>query len=516
MAASVTQATKPFTIFGRSKLWLSLALLVLFGLGLAIRLYDYDDPPLDFNPTRQLHSALMARGMYYQNLQGAPQWQRDLAVLQWKREGLIEPPIMEHLAALTYQIVGGEHLWIPRLYSILFWMLGGIAIFLLGREISTVDGGVVALAFYLFLPFGAIASRSFQPEPLMVACETFALWSAVRWAKTPTWKWAIIAGLLSGAVIFVKSVQVFFILPTWLALIFFGPGIRKSIKNPQVWVIAFLAVAPFAAFYIYGVYIVKLLESQFSLRFFPEMWKDPAFYLRWIGNLSGMIPFEWLVVALLSLFTVRQKNHRALLAFLWVGYFVYGMLFSYYIASHDYYQLPLVPVVALCLAAGAVALIENLRGPRWMVTSAVVAVLLATVVLKAWDVRVTLKRADYRNEPLVWQKISQAIPQGSSVIGLTQDYGYRIEYWGWLDITNWMTSSDFTLREMAGQTFDMKSLFEEQASGKDFFLVTLFGEYDSQPELKSLLEQGYPVYKKTGDYILFDLRHPLSGAQVTP
>ena len=95
------------TVFGDKKWLLWAAVLVIFVVGLAIRFYDLDDAPLDFHPTRQLHSALMARGMYYENLPNVPEWQRKLAVEQWKQEGLIEPPIMERLAALTYQIAGG-------------------------------------------------------------------------------------------------------------------------------------------------------------------------------------------------------------------------------------------------------------------------------------------------------------------------------------------------------------------------------------------------------------------------
>ena len=90
-------------------LWLGLSLLA-FLLGLAVRLYDITDPPLDFHPTRQLHSALIARGMYYQNLDDIPDWQRERAVDQWKAEGLIEPQIMEHLTAFTYRIIGAPKL----------------------------------------------------------------------------------------------------------------------------------------------------------------------------------------------------------------------------------------------------------------------------------------------------------------------------------------------------------------------------------------------------------------------
>ena len=70
------------------------ALALIFGLGLAVRLYDLGDAPLDFHPTRQLHSMLMARGMAYQSLPDVPDWQREMSYQQWKKEGLIEPPVM--------------------------------------------------------------------------------------------------------------------------------------------------------------------------------------------------------------------------------------------------------------------------------------------------------------------------------------------------------------------------------------------------------------------------------------
>jgi len=56
----------------------------------------------------------------------------------------------------------------------------------------------LALAFYLFLPFGIIASRSFQPDPLMVSLLIWFLWALERWSRFHTWKAAFLAGLLGG------------------------------------------------------------------------------------------------------------------------------------------------------------------------------------------------------------------------------------------------------------------------------------------------------------------------------
>ncbi len=487
-------------------LWLSLALI--FGLGLTIRLYDLTDLPLDFHPTRQLHSVLMARGMYYQNLPGIPDWQREMAVQQWKAEGLIEPPFMEWITAQTYRLVG-EQLWVARVYSIIFWLLGGIPLFLLARTLSSgTDGGLIGLAYFLILPYGAIASRAFQPDPLMTTLIIFCFWAAVRWHQTSSWKWAIAAGLLGGLAILVKAVAVFFVGGGLIGLVLAGKGLRRALREPQVWVATALAVIPYGIFHIYGVYISGLLESQFSLRFFPQMWKDPVFYLRWNGQISSVVGFEWFLLGLLGTFLIKDKAQRAMMVGAWVGYFVYGMTLPYHISTHDYYQVPFIPLVALGLAAGAELLLRNLRGARWVLYPLVIGVVLFAVTIKAWDVRVTLKRDDYRGEAAMWQKLGQELGPGASVVGLTHDYGYRLSYWGWVTPSNWLTSGDFNYRALAGQTFDMDQLFAEQTAGKDYFVVTLFNELESQPELKSLLYNHYPILDETGDYIIFDLRHP--------
>ena len=131
-----------------------ITLLLLLLLGLGIRLLDLTDPPLDIIPTRQLHSALMARGMYYQDAADVPAWQVRTAVQQWKREGVIEPPVMENLTVDLYHVFGGEFLWIARILSSLFWVLGGLAIYLLASKLTNADGGITALIFYLFQTYG--------------------------------------------------------------------------------------------------------------------------------------------------------------------------------------------------------------------------------------------------------------------------------------------------------------------------------------------------------------------------
>jgi hypothetical protein len=101
-------AIENHSFFGKSQVSIRITLGLIFIMGLGIRLYDLTDPPLDFHSTRQLWSAIIARGMYYQGLDGVSAWQRDLAVEAWKSMPAIEPTIFESIVALTYRIVGQE------------------------------------------------------------------------------------------------------------------------------------------------------------------------------------------------------------------------------------------------------------------------------------------------------------------------------------------------------------------------------------------------------------------------
>jgi len=254
--------------------------------------------------------------------------------------------------------------------------------------------------------------------------------------------------------------------------------------------------------------------SEFSLRFFPNLWTDLTWYLRWNGQIATVVGFEWFLVALIGSFAIKNKAHRAMLLGAWLGYFFLGMALSFHISTHDYYTEPLIPVVALGLAAAAEVVIRSLRGPRALTYLALTGVLLFAMTIKSWDVVVTLKRQSFTNEVIFWQKLGNHLGHDISVVGLTQDYGFRLAYYGWLTPTNWMTSGDFNYRELAGTKYnDIQGLFNEQAAGKDYFLVTMFNELDSQPELKKILETQYPVAEQTGDFILYDLRHPLQPKQ---
>lgn len=235
--------------------WMPAVMLIIFGLGLAIRLYDLTDLPLDFHPTRQLISAIKARGMYYQGRTDVAEAQRRFAVQQWKGRAEIEPEIVERLAAVTYRFTG-EQMWLGRIYSSLFWLVGGYFLYLLLGRFASPDGALLGTAFYLFLPYGVIASRSFQPDPLMVMLTIAYWWAVYRWSETlepesrasrtrkssrssrlrgkDSLNWAIVAGLLGGLAILVKFSAAFFVIGGGLGAVLGRTSMRKALDRKSV------------------------------------------------------------------------------------------------------------------------------------------------------------------------------------------------------------------------------------------------------------------------------------------
>jgi 4-amino-4-deoxy-L-arabinose transferase-like glycosyltransferase len=486
------------------RLGFTLLVLLVFALGLGLRLYDLSDPPLDFHPTRQLFSAIKARGLYYQSLPGEGTWVRQMAIQQGKALAAIEPPILETLAAWSYRYFGA-HFEIPRILSSVFWILGGIALYLLARDMTSPQGGLAALTFYLVLPYGVIASRSFQPDPLMVAAILWAVWAAYRWNQSPGWGWAVAAGLLGGLAIFVKNVAVFPVGAVMASVVVTRLGLKQAIRFWPAWGMLLLAALPALVYTLWGVFVAGFLGQQFDFRFFPNLWSQPTFYVRWYFQMEKVTGFAPLLLAMFGLFLAEGKSRRPLLLGLWAGYLLYGLTFAYHITTHDYYQLPLIPIVALSLAPMADAIWDRVIPPLAGFNILVFAgVLLFALAVPVWHVYDALK-PDHRSEAAMWTNVGNTLGHHASVVSLTDDYGYALMYWGWQNSTPWLTTGDMTVRQLADRTVDLPERFENLASTRQFFLVTDFVELARQPELKAKLEK-YAVYAQGEGYVIYDLQ----------
>jgi hypothetical protein len=475
-------------------------------IGLIIRVSDLFDAPLDFHPTRQLHSALIARGMYYQTLDDAPDWKREMSYKQWQAEGLIEPQIMERLTAFTYQLFGSEQLWAARLWAILFWMAAGLFLFLITEKIANVAAGTFAVIFFMVWPYAAIASRAFQPESLLIASILAALLAFLKWTEKENIIWAILAGLLSGFSIFVKSTAVFFLTPALIGVIIKKFGLKDALKNRQVWIIGILSIVPYLAYLFYGVVVIGTLGEQFSFRFFPNRWIDPLFFIQWVLELDYTIDLVIVLAAILGISLFTKKKYLHLLVGYLVGYVLYGFVFSYHITTHDYYHLPLMIPVSIGIGIILSKVLNVSERNRTLTKIIFTCAALFFIGFNTWEIRSELSRLDFTEEVEKWEIVGEQLGHESRVIGLFKNYGYRLAYWGWMYVSSWTTSGDVALRELAGQKVNLEVELLDRISGYDYFVIADQEEYENQKFLKEYFERNFLKSEEIEDIIIYDLR----------
>ena len=489
----MTSPTRPANWF--------ISFIILLALGGVLRLLDLTDPPLDFQPSRQLRNSLVARDIYYSMLPSATAEQKELASSFARSVGQYEPPVIESIVAVTFLVTGGENFIAARIWESLFWLAAGIALFDLMRRAVSPWAAVVAIAFYFVLPFSVQASRSFQPDPLMTAAFVAGIYFLYRWSEEQTWKWAILTGVFFGFATFVKIVIAFFVGAAAISLVLFT--LKKDFwKSKQVWVMAAIMVVPAFLFYI-------LLNQGRSTEYFfawtvtlIKLITSADFYSKWLAFVGSIFGLTMIFLSLAGAL-IATPRLRWLLVSLWVGYVLYGLTLPFQMYTHSYYHIQLIPIIALGLASALNPLIESVAGQSQVGRVGVIALIVVVIGYQSWVARSVLIAEDFHHEPAFWKQVGDAIPANTDVIALTQDYGYRLMLFGWRKVSLWPLSTG--LSEARGGNTDVAGNFADLTAGKEYFLVTAQGQFDKQPELKKILSQ-YPIAAQGEGYVLFDLR----------
>jgi 4-amino-4-deoxy-L-arabinose transferase-like glycosyltransferase len=492
----------------RTSAWVYLCIVAIFVLGTGLRLLDLTDPPLDYFPQRQLRGAIIARAIYYQLLPSADPSARNQAVYLANTMDDNEPPVFESLVALTYLVTGGEQLWVARIYAIVFWLLGGIALYVLALRMTSPTAAIAPLIYYFFLPWSVIFGRTFLPDLPMMMLTLWVAYTLYRWGEAPSWKWAILTGLLAGLAGYVKLPAVFPIILMLVGVVLATLGFKKAIKSPQVWVMAVLFIIFPAVYYLFVIPAWSSAYVNFTVDLLYNL-IQPSFYIRWIIFAGGLVDLGVAFISFVGVWLLPKKARIIPLA-LWLGYLLYGMAFSHHIITHEYYSIPLIPAIALSLAPIAGLIFDRITARGNLAQWALVGVLVFSVGYSAWMARSIMYGKNYRNETIGWLKVGQALPKEGNLVGLTHEMGYRIAYYGWRHVTPWLdtTADEQALSSKADPQAEFVTRFENATIGQDYFVVTLFNDFNAQPMLKTYLYDHYPIYAEGDGYLIFDLTQP--------
>jgi 4-amino-4-deoxy-L-arabinose transferase-like glycosyltransferase len=524
---------------------LALALLAvaIAALALAVRWNHVRATPFDFAESRQLHYATLARGYYVLHLSAAPEWQRQVMRARLREAVPIELPLLPYVTAIIFRLVGGEHLWIPRLLSALFWILGGLFLYFIARRFTHAWAALFGVGIYLFLPFPLVASTSFQPDPLMVMLIVASILAIIRYYERPTRERLVGALSVSAAAVFIKpGIAAFFVLPIFAALAIARSGVRRAFASPRFYVVPVLSFLPAVGLYVYGAIGGPFLQGKIHESVNPHLLRESVFWHGWLDMiravlrppfLGGRAALLLLVVAACGVLLARTRAQRAVLIALWSGYVLFGLTIDNYVSTHDYYSLPLVPIVALSLAVVAGALGDRFRGPLRRRSVQVAAAALAVVAVGGG---LAAKGANLSLPP-VNSAANRRIPE-YEYIGRLLNHTPRalllgsagVWQYGWIAGRYWPGQSDLSWERVQDRLPAMNADERFRTTDERYwpavgamhprptaFVVTEPMELALQPDLDVLLSD-FRVIAAGPDFMVFDLTRTAtqSGAIAAP
>lgn len=506
-------------------------LSLVFAAAIGIRLYHITDPLLEFHVTRQYRSAVIARALYLPYDTSMPDWAREIAVLNGD-QGALEPPIIEHLAVYGYRLAGGEHLWIGRLISIIGWLIGSVAIWLIGRRLMSAAGIVGAVIVYLLAPYGVLASRSFQPDALMTGVTAVAILQIVRFGSRGAAPELIAAIVATAIAALIKPMSLFFTIgcfvaaawpaqasesPSWMA------AARSRLLAWQGWAFLLLSIAPMAAYYAYGLFVTGEMHGETGGRFLPQLLGTSFFWSgSWTVAQRVADWWVWLLAAMGALMASPGLTRR-LFAGLWGAYLLLGIVFTYHFATHDYYHLPALIIVALGTGAAVTRIEEAVRRTPYRRIATAGAALLMLLTAAVWLQRSakTIKSLDRSSDLATYERIGNLVRHSEHTIMLAYDYGMPLRYHGHVTGPTWPSAGDLSAAQLgagAGAAEDSEWSSDVPSAEQryhefyaprapEYFLITDFESFREQPDLKRFLDATFERLAEEDGYIIYDLRH---------
>lgn len=500
---------------------LTFVFLSSFGL----RIYYIHNPPLDFHPSRQYFSVLKARSYYYDYSGYLSQYEREFASVYNPSYYRLEPPVMEFLASSSYLIVGGEKIWIPRFFSSVFWIIGGLFLYFIAQKITSADTAIFASAIYLFFPFGILASRSFQPDPMVIMGVIISLYLIFKYYECPSQSRVFAAAIAASLTILFKGIGIFMIVGAFFCMGLYMMGLRKFLRTSYTYLFLVISLLPSLIYYSFGFFINKniyLLSKadivpQFLLKTF--FWKGLMTQIGivlglgripGIGRVLGYLVFS---ISVIGVFMFRKKISNGLIFGMWIGYVVFCLVFSYTSHTHDYWHLQLLPLAALSLAPILNVSVQKLNQclPHLIMKTMIIGAFILVIVSGFFLLRAKWKQETprFKEKIKTAQEIGAIVTQSQKTLFLSEFDGLWLKYHGKIWGKAWPTHWSFNKRKKLGKKIipaeeRLFSLIKKHSP--EFFIVTFIEEFDRQEDLKNLLYDEFPLLIEKKNYLIFDLR----------
>lgn len=463
-------------------------------LGLVVRLYKITSPIADWHSWRQADTASVTRIYLDEGLNLLLPRYYDVSRIQTgfiNIDGfrMVEFPIFNlfHLGVnkLSSQLLSFDAT--GRLTTVLISLVTAWGLYSIGTKTIGKYGGVLASAFFLFIPYSVFYSRVVLPDPLAVCFGVIAIAVFLKYYTSQKLSLLYIsAGLFALSLLIKPFFAVYLLFPVYLIAASEKGSALTSSKGVIKYLTALLIVfLPFFAWRIWeNKYAVGIPHFEWAfngdmIRFKPSFWR--WIFAERIGNLIlgmwGLIPFG------LGIVLAKKRLHYANVAW-FAGTILYIFIVATANVRHDYYQIPLVPAIALLCAQGIVlswSLAKPYLGRILLLFSIFMMLLVGFFQVKEY----------YKiNRPEMIEAgnaVQRLVPKNAKIIApMNGDtaFLYQTNRFGWPVVDN-----------------DIKRLIEW---GAKYYVSINYADPDT-----IAFEKRFTTLEKTEKYIIFDLTKPL-------
>ncbi len=368
-----------------------LALLLIILGAFAVRLYKFNNPVADWHSWRQVDTSAVSRNFANNGIDLLHPKFEDLSkgvslIDNPNGYRFVEFPIYNAAQAILYKSIGIFSLeqWgrLVTIFSSLFSI--GFLYFLVKKYVNMLSA-LFSAAFMAFVPYGIYYSRVILPDPSMVAALLggtyfFSSWIDTKTLKVYSPKFIVAVALIAMAVL-LKPYALFFTLPI-IYLAFQRLG-AVFIKKWQLWLFFIISIAPFAFWQVWmrqypeGIPQNGWLFNGTSIRF------KGAFFHWLFAQRIGEFMLGYFGLPLVILGILKKINSREGLFFF--AFLASSLIYMFTLATgnvqHDYYQILILPTLAIFFGKGSDMILKNVSGVFNKYTSIITVVLCIVFML---------------------------------------------------------------------------------------------------------------------------------------
>lgn len=338
-----------------------LVLILLFGF--TARLYRFSNPIADWFSWRQVDTSAVSRNFIKTGFDVFHPRYDDISNIQTGYDNpngyrFLEFPIFNIFQAGFYKLFDYFTLeeW-GRLVTIMSSLLSIVFLYLLGKRYANWIVGLSAALFFAIAPYSIYYGRVILPDPMMAMAVLGGIYffdlgiGKNEKLKYKNYILLCISIIFISVSLLLKPYAVFFTLPFfYIAWKRFGIGL---FKQWQLWVFLITSVFP--------LILWRLWESHYPEGIASYIWlfnggniRFTGAYFYWIfaERISKLILAYWGLPIVLLGFLGRRKNLGFFLSFA-LSSLIYLIIIARGNVQHDYYQILIVPTLALLFGLGA-------------------------------------------------------------------------------------------------------------------------------------------------------------------